>query len=263
MPMTLNGSGTIAGLAHNGLPDGTVTGSDLAAGAAASNLAGSTVPGSLTLNGRLTGSGGAIFNGTAPLLGEQSPNSGGVSIGFDGAPNRGMILAQNASTSQLGFYTKPNSLTAAQLRTLIDENGHFTQYGKIISTSGMPFNTEFAGNITTDGSGNAAIQISGWGWAEWTSYRKHSFVMMGVRNDSVPQFGTWIGLTYHGQGHTTLHTATYIASSVAPYNIFFSSNGNTGQRFFLLNGWSSNTTYSYVIRGFASAAEYIGAFGGI
>lgn len=220
--------------------------------------------GSTTNAGNIFYSGiGGLFNGATPLLSSTSPSYGGVALGFDGGPNRGQIVAQNASTSQLGFYTKPNGSTAPQLRTLIDEFGTFNQYGKIYSNSGMPYNSEYTGTITTDGSGNATIQVVGWGWSNWDSYRKTNFVMMGVRNDGNTQYGTWVGLLYHGQGSTTIHTATYYNSSGAAYTISFGSNGSTGQRYFVLGNWTANTQYQYVIRGFAAAPEFIGAWGGV
>jgi ribosomal protein S11 len=135
--------------------------------------------------------------------------------------------------------------------------------GKIYSSEGMPFNSELTGTVTTNGSGDAIIYVPGWGWADFTSYRKIGFVMAAITNAANTDFGTWTGLLQHGQSATIINNSTFRGSTGANWAFYFGSNGSTGQRYFYMAGAAASTVYTYTIRAFSPSSLFIGSYGGI
>ena len=122
LPLT---GGTISG---NITYTGTLTGSsntiNIGSGQIYKDASGNVAIGSTSPSAKLHVIGTAILgSGSAAGLGVTGPTWSGVSFGFDGVSNLGQIAAINPSTSQLAFYTKPDSSTAPIERMRIDYNG--------------------------------------------------------------------------------------------------------------------------------------------
>jgi hypothetical protein len=245
-------------------------------------LAGTTITGNTT--GVSMGS-GAIFqlnnsnaattNNTVMLLGGGTGSTvGQISSGFGFTRENG----ESNWGTQIRFYTHPPDV--AVLSTLnevmrIDSSGRLgigyasalthklSVDGKIFSSEGMPFNSEATGTVTTNGSGDAIIYVPGWGWADFTSYRKIGFVMAAITNAANSDFGTWTGLLQHGQSSTIINNSTFRSSAGASWTFYFGSNGSTGQRYFYMAGAAANTVYTYTIRAFSPSSLFIGSYGGI
>jgi hypothetical protein len=132
--------------------------------------------------------------------------------------------------------------------------------GVFVTANGMVTTTGqlMTGTVTTNGSGNAQIGVSGWSLGEYASYRRNIFVMLGIQGGTY--LGTWVGVVQWAVSSSVLGT-TSTNSSGGAGTITFATDGNTGGRWFQLTGVPANSTFSYVIRGFAVTEDYRSNYG--
>jgi hypothetical protein len=166
MPITINGSGTIAGLSVGGLPDATVVGSDLAAGAAASNLPGSTIVGNVSHSGvyrynSYLALGRGASNDDLLAWNYTPDNSGNYAPNYAGDSGAGGTLLKmpfggggglDIFTRRHGTNSASTTLSSFSRRWSVDDAGRVT----------MPFQPAFrvsitAGTTTTLSNGNTII----------------------------------------------------------------------------------------------------------
>jgi hypothetical protein len=163
---------------------------------------------------------------------------GGANVGFVGTTTSNPLLFQTNDTE----------------RARINSDGVFiTANGMVTTTTQL-----MTGTVTTNGSGNAQIGISGWSWGEFNSYRRNIFVMLGIQGGTY--LGTWAGVIQWAVSASTLGTTSTNGASGAG-TITFVADGNTGGRWFQLTGVPASSSFSYVIRGFAVTEDYRSNYG--
>jgi hypothetical protein len=108
---------------------------------------------------KLTVAGSSLFNGTGLGLGEVTPSYGGISFGFDGGPNLAQIIAVNASTSSLGFYTKAQGAAPSE-RMRIDAAGKVG-----IGTTSPSTTLTVVGDVRVEHSGTGSFGLQAVGGA--------------------------------------------------------------------------------------------------
>jgi hypothetical protein len=124
----------------------------------------------------LTVVGSTLLNGTAIGLNDANPSYGGISFGFDGGPNLAQIVAVNASTSSLGFYTKASGAVPSE-RMRIDAAGYV---GIGTTAPAAKLHVQHAGTTaitvkSTSTSGGAALNLdtgSGSGYSSQIAFAK-------------------------------------------------------------------------------------------
>ena len=89
---------------------------------------------------------GGIFSGATATA--TAPTYSGVSIGFDGSGNIGIIASTNPSSAGLSIRTKKDNTTAPLQRLFISELGVFSFQNTGSETSGTTFSID-ASNVTT------------------------------------------------------------------------------------------------------------------
>lgn len=182
---------------------------------------------------------------TAAGLRVTSANASGELFASGGSNEWGLI---SNTSSPFTIYT------SGVERMRIDASG-------VLSTAnGMPITSGqvLSGSVTTDGSGNAQIALSGWSWGDFNSYRRNIFVMLGVQGGTY--LGAWIGAIQHA-GTATAFSTTSTNASTSAGTISFASNGGAGTRWFQLTGLPANTTFSYALRGIALTESFRSNYG--
>lgn len=135
--------------------------------------------------------------------------------------------------------------------------------GAVYVADGMPYFGQQTGTFTTNGSGAATLNISGWGWADWASYRRLMIVQFGFYNDANAQLGGWIGTIYQGANGDRISEFYSSASNIFANagRVTFGSNSGIGQRFFNISSAANSTTYTYVVRSMPLTSYFTSTYG--
>lgn len=129
------------------------------------------------------------------------------------------------------------------------------------SNSGMPYNIKQTGTATTNSSGAVNVQINGWTWSYFPSFRRSALVMATFWNDTNYQVATMLLHMRSGDRVTYIAQDAYQGSSSWGAYCQFYANSSQGARYFQLINASPSTAYNYEFRSVNQNSQFDG-YGG-